>query len=394
MKILHKVGIKSFPFLFSSLLFSLLVTSALVVNAQVTENLKITITPSASSFTLGKPISFKLTAVNVAQKAVKYTRYLNLNCELLTPYALTCTDSQGKAVRDPMFNIMGSYDGPVEEVKLAPGEKLEAQLDLNNYAVITKPGTYSVQGVWRLEDVRRAFTSTSIKINVAAPSDLSSYVKSLLQDLSATAGDRTNIIQKLIYTNDPAVISPLVDAMYSGRDSYWLCEALSSYLPQDKVLPVALKNAKAKGLAPDMLALMSRLDNPKGSISKNDWVQIINRSLAPDNQICWQDGCLAAPNYPDDSYVPRLIAIAETPKCNARSTAIFSLAGNRTDEGVRELKKLLQSPDIYVKSAAEQAIKSGYMHPPDDGTRPLLPSDFDRSYQTEGLEIRKLMERH
>jgi hypothetical protein len=391
MKMIDKVGIESFRRLCLSVLLSLLAIGVLRVAAQNPENLTITITPSGTDFTLGKPIPFKMTVVNVGQKPVAFTRYLCYHSELLTPYLLNCTDSQGKSVRDPLFHVLGSYDGPVEEAKLVPGEKLEAQLDLNNYAVITKPGTYSVKGVWELEDRRSQFTSPSVKINIAAPGNISAYVKSLIQDLATASGDRTNVIQKLMYTNDPLVVPALLDAMYSCRDSYWLCEALSTYLPSDKVLPVALKTAKAKGLAPHMFPLFSRLDH-QGGISKNDWVQMINRSLAPNNQACWQDGCLAAPNHPDDSYVPRLIAIAETPNCNASTTAIYSLAFNRTDQGVRELKKLLKSPDRFVRSAAEQAIKSAYEHPPGDGTRPLLPGDFDRSFQIDGLKLRKSTE--
>ena len=61
-----------------------------------------------------------------------------------------------------------------------------------------------------------------------------------------------------------------------------------------------------------------------------------------------------------DDFTAQLIAIATSPGNFARDTAIYALALNRTDEGVKTLKALLNDPDQKIRTTVEKAIRNAY----------------------------------
>jgi hypothetical protein len=83
-----------------------------------------------------------------------------------------------------------------------------------------------------------------------------------------------------------------------------------------------------------------------------------------------------------DTYTPQLIAIANHPnKDGARYTAIYALAFNRTDEGVKALQQLLHRSDPTIRDVTEKAIRSAYTSRGNLPGRPLKPEDFDAKYR-------------
>jgi hypothetical protein len=92
-------------------------------------------------------------------------------------------------------------------------------------------------------------------------------------------------------------------------------------------------------------------------------------------------GVILAQMFPDDTLTPKLVALAEDPKAPSRLIAIEALASNRTDDGVRALKTLLNSRDQKISKWTEDAIRSAYTSHGDGPGRPLRPDDFDPKYQ-------------
>ena len=80
--------------------------------------------------------------------------------------------------------------------------------------------------------------------------------------------------------------------------------------------------------------------------------------------------------YPNDRFNPRLIALATDAKSGVREIAISALAMNRTDEGVKTLKSLMDDPDIQIRYTVTHAIDHAYHWRGDSLGRPLKPEDF------------------
>jgi hypothetical protein len=80
--------------------------------------------------------------------------------------------------------------------------------------------------------------------------------------------------------------------------------------------------------------------------------------------------------FPNDRFIPRLIFVAEDPKTRARETAMHALAGNRTDEGVAALRRLLDDPDEKVRVMAARAVHTGYRLRGRRKGTPLRDDDF------------------
>ena len=64
----------------------------------------------------------------------------------------------------------------------------------------------------------------------------------------------------------------------------------------------------------------------------------------------------------------------------AKDSAIYALALNRTEEGIKTLKALLNDPDPQVSKTAEDAIRHAYTDRGDAQGKPLLPGDFETKY--------------
>jgi HEAT repeat protein len=110
--------------------------------------------------------------------------------------------------------------------------------------------------------------------------------------------------------------------------------------------------------------------------TKEEMKPLIERLLGKNNPEDWSAGVELAAQYGDDAFTARLIAIATTPGINARLTAISALAYNRTDDGVKTLKTLLNDPDPKIWWPLGAAIQNGYYRGIQPAGRPLRPEDF------------------
>jgi hypothetical protein len=84
--------------------------------------------------------------------------------------------------------------------------------------------------------------------------------------------------------------------------------------------------------------------------------------------------------FGSDDFTDRLIAIATTPGSAAPNLAIYALALNRTDAGVKTLKQLLNDPSPSTRTTTEQAIRYAYTSRGTAQGRPLEPGDFPQFY--------------
>ena len=113
-----------------------------------------------------------------------------------------------------------------------------------------------------------------------------------------------------------------------------------------------------------------------------DLKPLIQHLMSSDNQISGVDTAInLIGQFGGDEYTSQLIAIATSPGNFARDTAIYALTLNRTDEGVKTLKTLLNDPDPKVCTLTESAIRSAYTSRGNSRGRPLKPEDFDKEYQ-------------
>ena len=116
--------------------------------------------------------------------------------------------------------------------------------------------------------------------------------------------------------------------------------------------------------------------------SAEDLRPLIERLLASDNEALQLQlsGALLAKSFGSDSLTPQLVALTNASPA-IRYQAISALALNRTDEGVKTLKALLNSPDPSLSQTAESAIHNAYTARGDARGRPLRPDDFDAKFR-------------
>jgi len=165
--------------------------------------------------------------------------------------------------------------------------------------------------------------------------------------------------------------------MYEPRQGFWESEALLFYVPRsDETKQLIITTAAKRGLAGGMQNVLSEYGCRGG-----EFRPLIERSLAPENPQSWMAGALAAQQYANDIFTPRLIALATEPQNPARVQAIYALAANRTDESVKTLKVLLNDPDPKIRQDVEQAVRTSYNYRGIWQGRLLKPDDFDAKFQ-------------
>jgi hypothetical protein len=354
------------------------------------QRLTLNIRSLTKSLQVGDPVPIEFTIKNIDNTFYDYQNRNYDRAGRMPEYELTAQFGPGTKVDDPRKDYpITSMGGLSSQATLKQEESAKKTIDLNRWAVLTQPGKYTVTGIYQLENGKGAVRSKPIQI-VLKPrtkSEMETYVNQLRGGLAQPDGEKLDdVVQKLMFTQDPSVIPWLIDAMYNHKNNFWLCEALNFYMPRESVRSAILKASKERGLAPSSTSILYFLKRPwtPGSdpLPPEDWKEMIKRSLAADNPICWSEGSLAAQQHPNDTFSERLIAIAESPKAEGRHQAIFALAFNRTDTSVKALKKLLNDPDASVRDTTKLAIKVAYGSRGNAPGRRMLDTDFEPSLRT------------
>lgn len=300
-------------------------------------------------------------------------------------YRLIAVDAKGRPAPDPRANRPPGISGGLStEGKLAWGHFFTKTIALNRWALLTKPGRYAVTGIYRLE----AFAGQSpevrsrpITVEIAPRSakEMGRYIDRLGAELLALPPDRDRqpLVQRLMYTCDMRIVPIVLESMYAGG-GFWETEALLCYLPQDdrKLREAVLAKARDKGMASGMVWLLRHW-----GCGAKELRPLIEVSLKPEHPGAWAEGCLAAQTHADDKYTPRLLDIASSTKNNGWRQAVYALAFNRTDESVKLLRQLLNSPDKEARQLAEHAIRAAYCYRGRATGRPLKKDDFPEDYQ-------------
>jgi Tfp pilus assembly protein PilN len=176
--------------------------------------------------------------------------------------------------------------------------------------------------------------------------------------MDALAYNRTepgvSALRSLLNDPDPALWTPLAIAIENGLNNQVATPTGRHLLPAD------FSCAEVRPLLERML------------VSPNMTDRIFGTSLAE--------------TYGDDALTAKLVVLATSPEMATRDRAVYALALNRTDAGIKTLKALLNDPDSQVSQMAADAIRHAYTERGDARGRPLLPSDFDTKYGSPGMK--------
>ena len=354
---------------------------------------------------VGDKISIEFILSNHGTADYKYWNFYDFDqrsgdCEL------SAATASGVAVPDPRSRYKGSPITSVTSLEyvLHPGESSTNIIALNHWALMKEAGGYEVRGAF----VARFFSTNPVAPVKAEPiritvlprtqEEMHDYVRGLTNQIAARLpiqpgqnGGRydpvlNDLLEKLMYSCSPEMVPTLLGVLYepgpAGNHTDLATEGLLNYAPQTEDTGKAIFEAAAKqGLNENMNYLFWFYDPAKAE--KEEMKPLIERALEPQNSGQWQAGATLARDYYDNAFLARLIAIASgtnTPD-NARGEAMAALALNRTDEGVKTLKTLLNDPDPNISKRAEQAIRQAYTSRGNARGRPLRPDDFDAKFQ-------------
>ena len=117
--------------------------------------------------------------------------------------------------------------------------------------------------------------------------------------------------------------------------------------------------------------------------SAEDLQPLIGRLLASTNQALQSQlsGALLAKWFGSDALTEKLVTLATNSEPTVKVQVVAALALNRTDEGVRVLKMLLNDSDPQVSGMAAGAIRAAYTQRWEARGRPLRADDFDAKFQ-------------
>jgi hypothetical protein len=355
--------------------------------------LTVTIRCEKTTFKVGDEIPVTFVARNDAGSDYVYMDRNYDRSGRMPEYELSAVNERGNRAPDPRAKRGGGIAGGLaSEARMRPGEFISKTITLNRWALVTNPGRYRVIGTYhtnrrKREDVSRRIASVPISITIEPRSDaeMAAYIEDIGVRLSRSddSQERAELVRKLMYTCDRRTVPTLIEATFRWDAPFWTGEAFHYYLPRDQEISDALLNAASnRGMTVGMLWTLKQRDFGGKHIKP-----LIDVSLSPDHPRSWPEGCLAAQQYSDDRFTPRLIAIATDPRSGARTQAIFALAFNRTDESVATLKKLLREPDPpdpkgrTIRQTTEAAIRAAYLYRGNTEGKRLRKDDFDAKYQ-------------
>jgi hypothetical protein len=376
---------KHSPFKNASLL-SILVISCLTSNVRAIDNtgynLELTIHCTKTDIKQGDEIPIVFTITNKGNTTYRISDRNYDRSGRFWEYQLFAAREDGNTVADPRKNRQEGLGGGLGGSKeLSKGESYVKTIALNRWALIKEPGHYTVTGTYYPESAgpNDVVKSPPIEIVVGhrGYQEMGEYIKKLVKELEATKDkyQRESIIQKLEYTCDSRIAPAMIELMYeTGNDGFWAAEAFGCYLSHDSETKKAVFDAVSKrGLPPYMGAyILEQLGFTRAEVDK-----VIQVSLNSKNSEILGAGVRAAQNYPNDSFMPRLIEIATDPNCVYREAAIFAIAFNRTDEGVKTLKALLTDKDKGIRKYTGEAIRRAYER------FPVYPEHYDEEFTAE-----------
>jgi hypothetical protein len=119
-----------------------------------------------------------------------------------------------------------------------------------------------------------------------------------------------------------------------------------------------------------------------GDFAARDVKPLVERMLGAGNRSPdVMTGISLLQQFGSDDFTPQLVALATDSSNFTWRSAVYVLALNRTDEGLKTLKSLLTSSDPKIREETENAIRSAYTSRGNSRGRPLQPEDFDKQYQ-------------
>jgi hypothetical protein len=224
---------------------------------------------------------------------------------------------------------------------------------------------------------------------------------SLLRELDFSKEELKPLIERaLAPDNEPGWGIGAELAQKFGDDAFTERLAAVAALPRSNARLAAITALAAHRTDAGVKALKSLLDDPYQNVwttlafalengerdgilrpddfSSEDVKPLIRRFLAAGrntSEIVTGVGLLE--NFGSDEFTPQLIALVNDPGNWAWQEAVYALALNRTDDGVKTLKSLLAS----TNQTAAEAIRYAYTNQLHYRGRPLKPDDFDKEYQ-------------
>lgn len=357
-------------------------------------NLTLTIHCPEDEIKQGDEIPIVFTITNQGESVYSYDQRDYDRSGRMWEYKLVARQEDGTVVPDPRRNYKEGLGGGLSSGRgeIGKGGAFTKTIALNRWALINRPGLYTVTGTYsyhvRNPDATQKYNVSIMKTIRAnsAPIEvvvkprsrwaMGWYIRKLLRQLKKikpsrkweVVRQRTAIIARLAYTCDSRIVPTIIDLMYENHhqnDAFWAKEGFVCYLPRDlKIKKAVLTAANKRGLARCMNSILEVL-----GCSEEEFKQIIRISLSSDDLDTLSEGVLAAQTHPDDEHMPKLVAIAtdsNRPDPNRtfyaieRHRAIYAIAYNRTDEGVKALRTLLEDPDRGIRKTTKEAIQQAY----------------------------------
>ena len=121
----------------------------------------------------------------------------------------------------------------------------------------------------------------------------------------------------------------------------------------------------------------------KEDFDAGDLRPFVDRLLASSNSKDVNLGVNLLIWFGDDAETPKLVALATSGELgfSPMFASMYALAMNRTDEGVKTLKRLLNSPDPRIAMWTEKAIRRAYTSRGNARGRPLRADDFEAKFR-------------
>ena len=359
------------------------VVSGLVLTAAVVarqQELAVVIQSGPGDLYTGDEIPITFVISNTGTGVHTYTDRSYDRSGRMGEYRLEASDERGVPLPDPRTTspvpqgyIGGGLGTPSE---LKPGQTFSKTIPLNLWALITAPGVYTVRGSYVLETgVTITSAPLSIRIRPRSLEEMGRYIEELTAQFPRTVGDdaRAQLVRRLMFTGDRRAAAPLLAFSAHGNNTaFWIGEAFAYYLPRDgALLDDAVAAMRGAGLSPAGTRILEQLEAPRDTIK-----ELIGQSLRDEKDAARNEAALAAQRYPDDRFMPALIALALNGSGEARLRAIYAVAANRTDAGVDALRTLRRDADPEIRTTTERAIDLAYAMAGRGPGRPLRADDF------------------